>query len=73
METHEDDTVSYSNLRNPPYEWRVALVAGVLALPGALAGAMLALFVPCPGGAGGGMFLGMLAGAFLGAWMEAKD
>ena len=53
---------------HPPRRWRVALVAGVLAVPGAIAGAMVGLFV--------GAFVlcsvaGGVAGAAWGALLES--
>jgi hypothetical protein len=61
------------DFRNPPFTCRVLLVAGALAMPGALAGAMVSLFVPLPGGPLTGFAAGALAGAVLGTAMEAKD
>jgi hypothetical protein len=58
----------FSRFRNPPFRWRVFLVAAVLAVPGALAGGMVSLFL-------GEFLVCSLAGALLsaigGAVMEA--
>ena len=54
--------------RNPPFMYRVIIVAAFFTLPGALAGALASLFVPrfptC-------MIVGAAIGAFAGAWLEA--
>ncbi len=54
--------------RNPPFKYRVLIVAAFLALPGTVAGALASLFF--------GRFaicvvIGAAIGAIAGAWLEA--
>ena len=54
--------------RNPPFKYRVLIVAAFFGLPGALVGALASLFF--------GRFticvvVGAAIGAFAGAWLEA--
>jgi hypothetical protein len=56
--------------RNPTRRWRVLLVAGVLAVPGGLSGAMVSLFLGWPVAC---TVVGTLLGATLGGLMEATD
>ena len=56
------------DFRNPPPAWRVFLVAVVLAVPGALAGGMVSLYL---GDFLTGSVVGGLAGAVFGAVLEA--
>ncbi len=66
QDTHEQESeMNYSlpsttDFRNPRLKWRIALVAGVLTLPGFVAGAMASLFF-------GNFALCTLAGVVLGA------
>jgi hypothetical protein len=58
----------WSNFRNPPLGWRIVIVAGLLAAPGVIAGAMVGLLV---GAFGTCTVIGGLLGASVGALMEA--
>jgi hypothetical protein len=53
---------------DPWFAWHVALVAGVLAVPGVLLGAITGLFLGAPGS---GACIGGLIGAMVGAALEA--
>lgn len=58
----------FSRFKNPSFQWRIILIAFMLAMPGALSGAMLSLYL--------GEFLicsmvGGLVGAIGGALIEA--
>lgn len=54
--------------RTPPRRWRAAALAFTLALPGALAGGIVAMFVGSPTVC---IAAGLLLGVFCGAWLEA--
>ena len=57
-------------LRNPSSGWRVALVAAVWAVPGALVGEMLNLFTPLSSDPLTGFIVGASVAAFLGGLLE---
>ena len=59
-------------LRNPPFEWRVAVVGATLAVPGALAGLLACLFLGGPGDAAGALVAGGLLGTLVGMVLEAS-
>ena len=61
----------HSDLRNPPFEWRVALVAAAWMLPGVLIGSMVQFFVPLTPDAGAALAVGAALGAAVGAAVES--
>ncbi len=54
--------------RNPPFKYRVLIVAAFLALPGTVAGAIASLFF---GRFATCMIIGAAIGALTGTWLEA--
>jgi len=61
-----------SGFRNPPYKWRVISVAVAFSILGILAGELIAVLIPFPGGFWSASAVGLVLGAIAGGYFEAR-